>query len=147
MPTESHQSYPVPMPEVSPPSGADRLEPRPRVTGPAIGIMVCSLLGLLYCLGFLLWTFVLNGDDTRGVLATRPTYCALAVGVPTLVAVLDAAMLFGSIQMLRRRSYAWAKAASILALIPCNFLVVLSFGFGVWGLLVLRSDRAKSLFG
>jgi hypothetical protein len=117
-----------------------------RLTGPAIGLIACSLLGLLHCFGFETWVFVFNGDDMRGQLATNPMMCAAVIVVPALTAVTDAVMLLGSVQMLRRRSYAWAKAASILALLPCNVLVVLSIGFGIWGLVVLHNQDVRATF-
>ena len=66
--------------------------------------------------------------------------------VPGLAAIVYAAMLFGSVQMLRRRRYGWAMAASILALVPCNVFTVFSIGFGVWGILVLRRTQVKAVF-
>ena len=117
-----------------------------RLTGPAIGLIACSLLGLLYCFGFEVCVFVFNGDDMRRQLATNSMMCAAVIVVPALTAAIDAAMLFGAVQMLRRRSYAWAKAASILALIPSNVLVILSIGFGIWGLVVLRNRDVKAAF-
>lgn len=37
-------------------------------------------------------------------------------------------------------------AASILALVPCNVFTVLSIGFGIWGILVLRNKHVKAVF-
>lgn len=116
------------------------------VTRPAIGLIVCSLLGLLYCCGFEVWVFVFNGDDMWSKLATQTIMRAAVIAIPALTAIIYAAMFFGSVQMLRRKSYAWAKAASILALLPCNVLIILTFGFGVWGLVVLRNHEVKGMF-
>jgi hypothetical protein len=118
-----------------------------RLTGPAIGLMVCSLLGLLNCFGFEVWVFIFNGDNMSRKLVSQPITCALVIAVPGLIAAIYAAMLFGSVQMLRRKSYKWAKAASILALIPSSVLVILSIGFGIWGLVVLRDKDVKAAFG
>jgi hypothetical protein len=81
-------------------------------------MMVCSILGLLYCCGFEVWAFVSNGDDARALRAAPTLLYALVFVVPGLAMMIYAAMLFGSAQMLRRKSYAWAKTASILALFP-----------------------------
>jgi len=55
-------------------------------------------------------------------------------------------MLFGSMRMLRRRSYAWAMAASILALIPSNVFTVPRIGFGIWRVVVLRNKHVNAVF-
>jgi membrane protein YdbS with pleckstrin-like domain len=109
--------------------------------------MVCSLLGLLYCSGFEVWAFVFNGDNMWRKLASQPIMYALVIVLPGLTAVIYGAMLFGSVRMLQRKSYRWATTASILALIPSSVLVVLSIGFGIWGLVVLRNRDVKAAFG
>jgi Na+-transporting NADH:ubiquinone oxidoreductase subunit NqrD len=109
-------------------------------------MIACSALGLLYCCGFEVWVFASNSDDIRALRAAPAVYYTLLFVVPVLVGVVYAAILFGSVQMLRRKSFAWAKTASILALLPCSVFSVLSIGFGIWGLLVLRSEDVKAVF-
>jgi len=115
------------------------------VMGPAIGMIACSILGLLYCFGWAMLAFVSNGANQPKEISWHGLYYAMvaAFGVS---AVIYAAMLFGSVQMIRRRSYGWAVAASILAVAPCNVFTVLSVVFGIWGILVLRKAHVKAAF-
>jgi tRNA A-37 threonylcarbamoyl transferase component Bud32 len=53
-------------------------------------------------------------------------------------------ILFGGHQMLRRRSYGWAVAASILSIVACSLV---SLPIGIWALVVLARDDVKPAFG
>jgi hypothetical protein len=55
-----------------------------------------------------------------------------------------ALMILGGWQMHRRRSYAWAVASSILAIVACSLI---GFPVGIWALIVLLRDDVKSAFG
>jgi len=138
MPSRPHDSESAP--------DTDNVAAGRGLAGPAIGILICSLLGLPYCGASAVWAFVSGSDDARLLFDAPGIFYVLVVAVLALWVIVYAAMLYGSIQMLRRKSRAWAKAASILALLPCNFLVILSVGFGIWGLLVLRQEKVKAVF-
>jgi len=51
---------------------------------------------------------------------------------------------FGGYQMLQRRSYAWAVAAGIIAIVACSLV---SLPIGIWALAVLARDDVKAAFG
>ena len=53
-------------------------------------------------------------------------------------------IIFGGWQMLQRRSYTWAVAAGILAILACSLI---GLGAGIWALIVLMRDDVKSAFG
>jgi len=53
-------------------------------------------------------------------------------------------ILFGACQMLQRRSYGWAVAAGILAIISCSLI---GFPVGIWALIVLVRDDVRAAFG
>lgn len=56
-------------------------------------------------------------------------------------------IIYGAIKMLNCASYGWAKAASILAIIPftsCCFLV--GAPIGIWALVVLSKPEVKMFF-
>jgi len=52
--------------------------------------------------------------------------------------------MFGGYQMLERRSYAWAVAAGIIAIVACSLV---SLPIGIWALIVLAREDAKAAFG
>jgi len=57
-------------------------------------------------------------------------------------------ILYGAVQMMRLRSYAWAMAAAIVAIL--TFLTscsVLSLAMGIWALAVLGRQEVKQAFG
>ena len=137
---------PYQSPESSVPSEMSPTEAGRRVTGPAIGLIACSTIGLLYCCGFGVWAFLLTNNEMRAGFATHDAYYMMVFTSLGLATTLYAAMLFGAIQMFRRKSYAWAMAASLVALVPYNLFTVPSIGFGIWGLLVLRNKQVKAVF-
>jgi len=56
-------------------------------------------------------------------------------------------IIYGAVRMLNGLSYNWAKAASILAIIPftsCCFLI--GAPIGIWSLVVLRKPEVKMFF-
>jgi hypothetical protein len=56
--------------------------------------------------------------------------------------------IYGAVKMLNGASYDWAKAASILAIIPftsCCFLI--GAPIGIWALVVLSKPEVKMYFG
>jgi len=57
-------------------------------------------------------------------------------------------IIYGAVKMLNGLSYTWAKAASILAIIPftsCCFLI--GAPIGIWSLVVLSKPEVKMFFG
>ena len=60
---------------------------------------------------------------------------------------LSAAVLIGSIQMMRGRSSTFSVIAAILAMIPClGPCCVLGIPFGIWALVVLFDQDARASF-
>ena len=57
-------------------------------------------------------------------------------------------IIYGAVKMLKGSSYGWAKAASILAIVPftsCCFLI--GAPIGIWALVVLSKPEVKMFFG
>lgn len=64
-----------------------------------------------------------------------------------LLPVLHAAVLAGSISMLRMKSYGAAMTAAVLSVIPCcSPCLLLGIPFGIWALVVLNSADVKRAF-
>jgi hypothetical protein len=51
---------------------------------------------------------------------------------------------YGGVQMLQRRSYAWAMAAAIISIVSCSLL---GFPVGIWALVVLTRADVRQAFG
>ncbi len=132
-------------PEAFGPGDMDALEARRKVIGPAVGMIACSIVGLLYCCGWVVWALVVDGGGLQAESPTQSIY-VLTLAVSGLAMIVYGAMLYGSVQMLQRKSRGWAMAASVLALVPCNVFTVLSIGFGIWGIVVLRNAHVKAVF-
>lgn len=123
------------------------------VRGPAIFMIVLSVLNILACL----WGLIFG--DVEAQLAEIPNIpkeyleflhrFAYLLGVPANIVGLTIALicLLGSIQMLKLRSHGLAMATAILMLIPCsNCCCCLNIGAGIWALVVLSKLEVKSSF-
>jgi len=60
--------------------------------------------------------------------------------------VLNGAVLFGAIKMLRLQSHTFAIVTCILAMLPCSCCCFLGLPFGIWGLIMLNKPEVKSQF-
>ena len=112
---------------------------RKKITAPAIGLMGASLLQLLSLLNLFLLSGGLGGQWIEAA-----DWIRRAALVMTLAKVIPAPFIFvGAVQMLRLRSYAWAVAAAILAIVSFGLI---SFPIGIWALVVLTRSGAREAF-
>ena len=126
---------------------------RARVSGPAITLSVLSgiCIGLLLlALAFDAW-YVLSGTAGRMARAREGDFLETAIAVRILWSILmvaaNAVILAGSLRMKDLRSRGLARAACVLALIPClGPCFVVGIPFGVWGLVVLNDPQVWSSF-
>jgi hypothetical protein len=57
-------------------------------------------------------------------------------------------IIYGAAKMSNGSSYSWAKAASILAIIPfTSFCFLIGAPIGIWALLVLSKPEVKMFYG
>src|SRR5262245_57496534 len=70
----------------------------------------------------------------------------LAVLAWALAFTFGIVIIIGALKMMRLKSYNWALAASVLALLPCNPAGVLGLVTGIWGLVVLNRPAVKAAF-
>ncbi len=117
---------------------------RREVAGPAWGLLLSSVLGLLFwgsVLGFFIWA--------PDVLQLPPTEDAWA-GVPLAACLMVPVALvqgLGAIMMLRLRGYPLAATASILAMIPWGSLAFfISLPVGIWACIVLGKPEVTEAF-
>ena len=116
---------------------------------PAISLIVLSALAIVLDLCVL--THAIVGDAPKMLRDEGPDKGRELI-VTNLVAnglliVIHAIVLYGSLQMLKVRSYASAMTAAIVSLFPfCSPVVLVGVPFGVWALLVLGRDGVKGTF-
>jgi hypothetical protein len=127
-----------------------------RLKAPAMGLIavgaVNALIGVLAVLQLLLK--LINSDQTTDVFesdARRLGYLfgfffwPLLMFLGTLISPL---IIIGGIRMYAAKSYAMARLAAILALIPvtsCCF--VIGIPVGIWSVNILRRPEVKAAFG
>jgi hypothetical protein len=122
------------------------------IKGPAIALIVIAGLGIgLYCLAFLghlsghhqdysqmsprVRDWMEQSQGPRGFL-----YDFLGV-------LLNGAVLFGAIRMLRLQGHTFAIITCIVAMLPCNCCCfAFNIPFAIWALIVLNKPEVKSQF-
>ena len=127
---------------------------RPDTVLPAVFLIITGALNA--ALGLLV---VVSGFKKALGLANDPAM-ASAAGIGNVVGLFTAQLpfllnlvaapviIYGAVKMFNGSSYGWAKAASILAIVPvtsCCFLV--GAPIGIWALVVLSNPEVKMFFG
>lgn len=126
------------------------------ITVPAIGLIVVAALALLVNGGLLIARIIDHqskgvprprgmSDERfknykRGYEAASPICCCLG-GVPTMSIYF--LVMWGGIQMSRRRSHGLAMVASFLAMLPCSPVFLIGLPLGIWAMMVLRDPAVK----
>jgi len=131
------------------------MDRKPEPVQPAVWLIITgslnAALGLFCVVGGLMQ---INNPANRPVAvseAERLGYYAGqfgAVFVFLLGLVSAPVIIYGAVKMFNGSSYGWAKAASILAIIPftsCCFLI--GAPIGIWALVVLSRPEVKMFFG
>jgi len=107
---------------------------------PAIGLMISGVVNIpAFVLVLVLNFYAMEWVDTP----VEPGM--LAVDVMTAATVIGAIIVLGGWQMLKLRSYGWAVAGSVLALLPLSAGFMLGLPMAIWALIVLnRSDTQQA---
>ncbi len=142
-----------PLAPASPSPHAVSASARQRVQGPAIGLMITGIIGLLSVIGFLVLRLVNPGathlegfqnaeaerliELSSGALGLASNLIGIAIGVVILV---------GAIKMKNLSNHGFAMAAAILAMIPCTPCCCLGLPIGIWALIVLMKPEVKAAF-
>jgi hypothetical protein len=120
------------------------------ITAPAVALMVAGGLKLLaaLCNSFNALLLIPIGSSwllhLMGVGGWLSGMGSLALfGVWFFQLLPGLLLIFGGYQMWRRRSYGWAIAAGVIAILACGFI---SFGVGIWALIVLARNDVKAAF-
>jgi hypothetical protein len=148
-------SFPQPDHDAPPPMPLDDSAAAAAVRAPAISLIVLNAL-TIPTVGLLIPMMPVISEGMREQAARDPQFARMAdiygsswlqwaLGISLLIGL---AALVGSVQMLRRRSYGWALAGSILSmvnLVSCCWL--LNLGLGIWAMVVLMRDDVQAAFG
>jgi tRNA A-37 threonylcarbamoyl transferase component Bud32/TM2 domain-containing membrane protein YozV len=144
--TASSAAAPPPAPmahEKTPANGTGK------IVAPAVGLMVAGMLKLFSALTAL---FLLTspgaswlGKLLEDVGADFPAHWGVMAGFSLvfLKVVPACLILFGGLQMVQLRSYAWAVAAGILGIVSCS---PLAFLVGIWALIILARQDVRETF-
>jgi len=122
-----------------------------QVTGPAIGLMVVSILQAL--LGAFMLVLQLIGASIFAMsqAAQNQPFANLFSGTLgiiqyILVMLLGGFVLFSAIKMKRLENYGLAMAGSIVAMLPVSCCCLLGLPFGIWSLVILSKPEVKAVF-
>ncbi len=130
------------------------------VKGPAIGLKVTAILNLVLALWSLVKLILFRSDvsqlysgipqfnDPQVQQLLHLVYGPLGIINGLFALAMSVLVLIGAIKMQSLRSFGFAFAAAILAMIPClTPCCVLGLPFGIWALVVLNKPEVKSQFG
>ncbi len=119
-----------------------------KITAPAVALMVAAAWKMLSGISSMVFlsSFHMVPDQFFGLGKSFGTWGPGAIfSVAFLFELIPGGLiLFGGYQMLMRRSYAWAIAAGILAIVSCSLI---SLPIGIWALIILTSEDVKAAFG
>jgi hypothetical protein len=154
-------SAPPPPPLTAPVVGADagRDAALQLVKGPAIGLKVTAILNSVLALWSLvkltffrtdlnqLYSGIPQFNDPQVQQLLHLTQGPLGIINSLFALAMSILVLFGAAKMQSLRSFEFAFAAAILAMIPClTPCCVLGLPFGIWALVVLNKPEVKSQF-
>jgi hypothetical protein len=135
------------------PINSDQTGAREAVRGPAIFILVLSVLNIITSVVSCFWLAYESQFMTALGLPEQTnqiqTNMKIFFSVPATVIgfFLAVACLIGSLRMMKLQSHNFAIATAIMMLIPCsNCCCFLNIGAGIWALVVLQKPEVKSSF-
>jgi len=125
-----------------------------QVRGPAIGLIITSILGYLATIAGILWN-LFGAGIARSQSGPNPEfeqYFSMFTGAWGVISgilglVVASLILFGALKMNKLESHGWAMTASILALVPCvSPCCLVGLPIGIWALVVLSKPEVKAAF-
>jgi hypothetical protein len=127
------------------------------VKGPAIGLKVTAIVGLvLVAVGLVINVLTLSGFhiglqqiyDPQMQKLFSTLGGGLGIVQDIIGGVVGVIVLIGAAKMQKLRNYQFALTASIVAMVPCiSPCCVFGLPFGIWALVVLNKPEVKSQFG
>jgi predicted Ser/Thr protein kinase/DUF4097 and DUF4098 domain-containing protein YvlB len=111
------------------------------IIAPAVGLMVAGIWKLLSALTAFGWLGGIFGNF--GIHLPFHLGGLIGFSVVAFKIIPAVLILIGGIQMMEIRSYAWAVAAAILAIVACSLI---GFPVGIWALIVLMRADVRETF-
>ena len=124
------------------------------VSGPATFMMVMAIIGIVFNIISLVLNLLGSGmvaaGSSGGGMSDAETVDLIAnlvggVGGAIVSLIIQGLVLFGSIKMKKLQSYGLSMTAAILS-ITCNCCCPISWGAGIWALVVLSKPGVKAAF-
>mgnify|MGYP001176470894 FL=1 len=135
-----------------PPSG-NSASAASKVKGPALGMLISTIVGMLLALLGLALNVLGLGLIAAADGPPPPEMASiLGQGVAGLVQSVigligGGVIIFGCLKMMKLQSYSFAFTTCILAMIPCiSPCCLLGIPFGIWGLVVLNDPQVKNFY-
>lgn len=130
-----------------------------KVQGPAIGLIVTAILGLLWQGAVLVMNLVGIGAGAGAMPDNVPPEQAqmfeminsVSGGVGIVLSLIALAVgvviLLGALKMKNLTSYGFAMASAVLAMVPCvSPCCLVGLPIGIWAVVVLNDPAVKSAF-
>ena len=135
------------------PVANDQSEAKSMVRGPAIFILVLSILNIITVVLSGIW-MAYEEQIMRSLGLPEQTNeiqskIKVLFSIPATIigGLLAVACLIGALRMMKLQSHGFAIATAIMMLIPCsNCCCFLNIGAGIWALVVLQKPEVKSAF-
>jgi hypothetical protein len=151
----SEPMYSPPPPPMAPPP-PPAVSASQQVQGPAMGLMITAIIGILFALLSLAMNALgvgmsglQNLGGGSGASDQYMRYMSGGVGIVSAVVALAVSgfILWASMQMKQLRNWNMAVAASIVAMIPClGPCCLVGIPIGIWAVIVLMKPDVKSAF-
>jgi hypothetical protein len=122
------------------------------VKGPAIGLIVVAILGVLFAIISLIKNLLMGGSIPANSQIQLPAWVNMLSGtigvVLSIIGILMCGViLLGGMKMKKLESYGLAMTVSIIAMIPClSPCCLIGLPIGIWALVVLSKPEVKSAF-
>ena len=120
-----------------------------QIKGPAMGLLVTGVLGIVSQVFGLLYNLVTGamlGGDLAESLGAMAIVGSLGIITSLIPIILSGVVVFGALQMRDAKNYPMAMAAAIIACIPCCGPCCLAIPVGIWALVVLNKPEVKAAF-
>ncbi len=154
----SEPMSPPPPPSTPPPPGPPppmAVNPLQQVQGPAIGLVITGVLGILFALFRMLGSlfgFGLSAMRNLSDLGPGASYARYLVGgagviFGIIILATSIFVIWGALQMKQLRGWTLSVVASIVAMVPClGPCCLVGIPIGIWALVVLMKPEVKAAF-
>lgn len=116
------------------------------VKGPAIGILVTSIISMIAVLCNIVFIIVRPHPMSPFGTLNHNFPLWLPVLLDIFALAIYGFVCIGSLKMMRLQNYQLVFTASILVMLPCSMCCILGLAFGIWAIVVLNRPDVKSQF-